>query len=266
MILSHRAALGGVQLDSVDPRIMVKGVATQAPREQEITAKKSGDGLRYIETRRESLEVTVRFGLRIFDDDMDEREELMEAVMAWANNLPGWLTTTQKPGRRLWVEKVTQPAPGDPYEWTNEYTLTFRAMAIPYWMDSTATSATLTSGNNNSKTMNIPGTMPTPMEMELTNSGSQTMNEMEISVAEGDVFYFESLGLGVGEKLVISHTEDGILQIRIKGTNDEYRDALDKRSAGSTDELMVPSGNNKTITITAGGAVTGTISCRGRYR
>ena len=265
MILMHRAALGGVQLDSVDSRIMVKGVSTSAPREREITSPTGGNGTRYVESQRESLEVSVRFGIRLYDDDMDDREEVMEKVMAWANNLPAWLTTTQKPGRRIWVEKAVQPAPGDPSEWTNEYTLTFRAYAIPYWQDSTATSKTLAAGDSNAKTFTVPGNTDTPLNMELTNGSGSTISSMTIQATGGSRFVFSSLGLAANEKLITSHDARGYVQIQIKNTSNEYRDAMEKRAPESSDDLTIQAGTNKTVTITAGGTLTGTISCNGRY-
>lgn len=265
MILSHRAALGGVQLDSVDSLIMVKGVSTQAPRENDITAPVGGNGLRFIRKKRESLEVQVRIGLRLFDDDMDDREELLEAVNGWAGNLPAWFTTTQKPDRRLWVESVQQPAAGDPYEWTNEYTYTFRALAVPYWQKTTATSVTLAAADSNTKTITVPGTAETVLDMELTNGTGNTINDLTIAAAGGGTFTFESLGLANGEKLVISHSNEGLLNIEIVNGNTR-RNAMDKRTGASSNDMIILPGSNKQITITAAGAMTGTISCYGRYK
>jgi len=265
MILSHRAALGGVQLDQVDSLIMVKGVSTSAPKETDITAPVGGNGLRFVRKKRESLEIQVRIGLRLFDDDMDDREELLEKVNGWAGNLPGWFTTTQKPDRRIWVESVQQPAAGDPYEWTNEYTYTFRALAVPYWQKATATSVTMAAADSNAKTITVPGTEETVLNMELTNSSGSTINTLKIQAAGGGMFEFTELELANGEKLVISHSNDGLLNIEIVNGNNR-RNAMDKRTGTSSNDMTILPGNNRQITITAAGTITGTISCYGRYK
>ena len=189
MILMHRVALGGVQLDSVDSRIMVKSVATQAPRENPLTAQRAGDGLRYIRTKRESLDVDVRIGLRIYDDEMDDREELMEQVCAWAKQLPGWLTTSQKPGRRLWVESVKTPAPGDPADWTNEFTFTFTAQSCPWWEDSDATTLTLAQDDEGSGTLTMPGSTETVMEATIQNKSGSTINTLTLSTGNSSMAF-----------------------------------------------------------------------------
>ena len=264
MQLSHRAALGGIQLDAVDSLIMVKGVSTMAPKEREITAPTGGSGLRFVEKTRDSLEVQVRIGLRLFDDDMDEREELLEKVNAWASSLPAWFTTTQKPDRRLYVESVQLPAAGDPYEWTNEYTYTFKAMAVPYWQKATATTVTLATTDSNTKTITVPGTAKTVLDMELTNGTGATIDALTIAAASGGTFIFSSLGLANGEKLIISHDNRGYLNIEIANGNTR-RNAMDKRTGESSDDMTILPGTNRAITITAAGALSGTISCYGRY-
>ena len=73
---------------------------------------------------------------------------------------------------------------------------------------------------------------------------------------------FTELGLEDGEKLVIGHGDDGLLYIRIY-TGSNYRQARDKRTGGSSDDLYVKPGA-RSITVT-GGTVTKSISCYGRY-
>lgn len=262
MQLKHRVALGGVQMDSLDSRMMVLSVATQAPQENDVTAQRGGNGTRFIRKQRTGLDVAVQCAMDIKKDRMDEREELMEAVNAWANNLPGWLTTTQKPGRRLRAESVKLPAAGDPFEWTNKYTFTFTAHAVPYWQDSTATEVTITAADENLSSISNPGTAETVCDVSLTNPGSGTIDSLTVRIGTGK-FIFENLGLEEDETLVISHDESGLLNIRIRsGTT--YRTAMDKRTTGSDNDLTAAPGSNA-VMITAAEDLTGTVSLYGRY-
>lgn len=260
MILMHRAALGGVQLDSVDNRIMVKGVATQAPNEKPLTAALAGNGARYLRTKRESQDVTVRIGLRIYDDEMDEREELIEQVNAWAGNLPNWLTTSQKPGRRIWVESVKVPAPGDPAEWTNEFTYTFTAQSSPWWEDTEATVLVMAQDDEGSGTLTMPGSADTVAEATIQNKSGDTLNTLTIA-ANDTAFTFTNLGLANNGTLTIDHVRAGgvtVLRARVGNAS-----KLAKMS-GDDELILHPGANN--IEYTAEGDVIVQVSARGRYR
>lgn len=260
MILMHRVALGGVQLDSIDSRIMVKGVATQAASEKPGTAQKATNGLRYNGTKRESLDVTVRIGLRIYDDEMDEREELMEAVNAWAKKLPGWITTTQKPGRRFWAEAVRTPAPGDPAEWTNEFTYTFTAYALPWWEDSEETSVTMTEGDEKEDTLVMPGSTDTAAEVTIQNTSGYTINQITITVNDTEMT-FTGLGLANNGYFTLDHQlVKGVYVLRAKIGNASKLNCM-----SGDDELILHPGENE-ISYSADGDVIATFSARGRYQ
>ena len=260
MILMHRVALGGVQLDSIDSRIMVKGVATQAASEKPGTAQKATDGLRYNGTKRESLDVTVRIGLRIYDDEMDEREELMEAVNAWAKKLPGWITTTQKPGRRFWAEAVRTPAPGDPAEWTNEFTYTFTAYALPWWEDSEKTSVTMTEGDEVEDTLDMPGSTDTVAEVTIQNTSGYTINQITITVNNTEMT-FTGLGLANNGYFTLDHQlVKGVYALRARIGNTSKLNCM-----SGDDELILHPGENE-ISYSADGDVIATFSARGRYQ
>ena len=259
MQLSHRAALGGTQLDAVDSLIMVKGVSTLAPKEREITAQTGGSGLRFVEKTRDSLEVQVRIGLRLFDDDMDDREELLEKVNAWASALPAWFTTTQKPDRRLYVESVQLPAAGDPYEWTNEYTYTFTAYEDPYWQNDTATTKALTQGNTGSDSITVPGSAESFADVTVQNKSGDTLNGITISI-NGNEMTFADLGLANNGTLTIDHViANGVMVLRAKIGNTSV---LANRTGA--DDFITKPGNNA-ISYSADGSAIVTVSVKGRY-
>lgn len=259
MQLMHRVAMDGTQLDSVDPRIMIKGVATQQPREADIATSAGRNGQRFLKKRRESLEVTVRVGLRIFDDDMDDREELMEKISAWANKLPAWLTTTQKPNRRIRIDAVKTPAPGDPAEWTNEYTYTFTAYEDPYWQNTNATSKALTQGSTGSDTLTMPGSAESLADVTVQNKSGSALDGITLEV-NGNAMTFTGLSLANNGSLVIDHVlTSGVMTLRARIGNTSV---LAKR-VGDDDFITKPGAN--TVQYSTTGAVIVTVSAKGRY-
>ena len=259
MQLMHRVALGGIQLDSIDSHIMIKGVATQQAKESDIASSAGWNGQRFLRKRRESLEVTVRVGLRYFDDDMDDREELLEMISAWANKLPAWLTTTQKPNRRIRVDAVKTPAPGDPAEWTNEYTYTFTAYEDPYWQNDTATTKALTQGNTGSDSITAPGSAESFADVTVQNKSGDTLNGITISI-NGNEMTFADLGLANNGTLTIDHViANGVMVLQAKIGNTSV---LANRTGA--DDFITKPGNNA-ISYSADGSAIVTVSVKGRY-
>ena len=259
MLLMHRVALDGTQLDSVDANIMIKGVATQQPREADVATSAGYNGQRYLRKRRESLDVTVRVGLKIFDDDMDDREELLEAISDWANKLPAWLTTTQKPNRRIRVDAVKTPAAGDPAEWTNEYTYTFTAYEDPYWQDTSATTKTLTQGSSGSDSITVPGSAESFADVTIQNKSGTVMDSITVSI-NGNQMSFNNLNLANNGTLTIDHVLTGgvyVIRARIGNTS-----VLNLRSGA--DDFITKGGANA-ITYSADGSASVSVSVKGRY-
>ena len=263
MQLLHRIALGGTELDSVDSKILIGSVSTGSPRETEITGQRGGNGTRFVRKRRDSIEVSVSAGIRTDRTEMSDRETVIEKVNKWAANLPGWLTTNQKPGRRMRVESVTLPAAGDPAEWTNKYTWTFKANCVPYWQDTTATTASIATTDSGSGSITIPGNTETVINAEIKNEGESDIDDIAIRIGTDSIFTFSALGLGAGKKLIISHGDDGILSIR-KEISDGTTSVLNKRTADSSNDLKAKPGI-KILTITTSGTISAVISCFGRY-
>ena len=262
MIFSHRVALNGVQLDSLDNRILVQGVEEAAGKEN-ISAVSlfGGVGQRITNRHRDYLDVTVRFSLRIRKDGLAARETLMEAIVAWAT-AGGWLTINYKADRRLRVVCQQLPTPGDPWNWTSTYSIVFRAYAVPYWQQVTPVTAS-GSGTTVTKSVTVAGSEKTVVDVTYKNNASSSCATFKVT-AGGSVIELSSLGLAAGETLSIDHDDDGRLRIRIKNSSDEWRSALDKRTAASSDDLWVNPGTVQVKTVAQRtGAVT--VSCAGRY-
>ena len=263
MVLKHRAAIGGMQLDSVDNRILVLGVASQAAKESEVTENRGGDGSRFVRVKRDSIEITVKVGIKAKRDDMAGREELMEEIVGWANNVPAWLTTDQKPDRRIWVESVRLPAAGDPWEWTNEFTLTFKACGVPYWQQIEPGIVSVRNVSNWGQYFGVPGNTNSVMNASFQNTSGSSCSSVKIT-AGSSIIQLTDVGLANGETLVIDHREDGLLRIRIRNSGGTYRSVLNKRTASSANDLNVKPGS-QLIGLNADKSGTVTFSCYGRF-
>lgn len=258
MQLLHRAALNGVQLDELDNRIIIKGIEEGAGKESVSSVSLGAtDGTRITGKRRDAVEVQVRFSLNIRRDDLQSRSDLFEAINAWAVK-GGYLTVNYKAGRRLYCDEVTLPGAGDQYKRTNEYTITFKAHAIPYWQQDPAQSAQTGTGTAASGAITAIGSARSVADVELKNMSGANINTATITV-NGYQMSFTNLGMGANETLKISHNDKGVLSIKV-GT----RSMMGKRSEGSADDLFVDPGNNS-FSFSAQRACRMTISCRGRF-
>lgn len=263
MQLMRRVQLGDQQLDELDSRIIITGVEEDAARLNYSAVSRFGaPGQRVTSMHRDTLDVTVKFALRIKKNDLVARSELFEKVAGWAMG-GGWLRLNYRPNRRLRVVCVTLPAAGDQVAWDTEYEITFRAYGVPYWQQSTPTTLTVNSAKALNRVMEIPGTADSVMNVEFQNISGMEISTLTVGT-DGGSFGFKSLGLKADEALVIDHTAEGLLRIRIRAASGGYRSALEKRTEESADDLVVRPGT-ATVKLTAQRAGKVTLSCYGRY-
>lgn len=261
MQLAHRAALNGVQLDEIDPRIIIKGIEGGAGKETVSTAGLgAGDGSRITGRRRDSIEVAVRFSMNIRRNALSERAAVLEAVNAWAAKC-GWLTINYKPDRRLLVDEAVTPGEGDLWKRLSEYTITFRAHAVPYWQAESETGGSTGIGGSGSGSFQAPGSAETVADAKLENMSGATINTASITIG-GKTMSFTGLGLGGGKSLVIDHIiADGIPVVRIRAG---IVSAMAKRTDGSADDFCIRPGTVG-FSFSAQRACRLTVSCRGRF-
>ena len=260
MILAHRVALNGTQLDSLDSRINIKAVEEGAGKDT-IGAAATGrrSGQRIQTRRRETLDVVVKFSI-LEPDSLTARETVLEAVNNWAAG-GGILTLNYRTGRQLNVVCAQCPGAGDAYEWTTVYAITFRAYEVPYWEESTAATGT-DSGDTGSVSLTVNGSAETVAEVSFKNTSGSTVDTFSVTAGDSTIA-FTDLGLANNETLEIDH--DGkLIRIRIKGTGGTYRSAMGKRTAASDDDLYILPGS-RTVSYTAAGSGSFTASVRGRF-
>lgn len=267
MKLTRRVALNGKQLDTVDDRIVISSVEPADGREN-ISAvdAASGYGQRVTGNRRSTLDMVVKF--RILEhghtkNGLQGRAEVLEKVNAWAAD-GGVLTVNYKPERRLNVILAQAPGEGSLWDYTKEFTITFRAYAIPYWEQENANSIVIGgSAATGSGTAVIDGSAKTQVNAQLYNNSGKEINTATVKVGS-NTMEFSALALAGGETLVIDHTSNGLVRIRIRNTVGGYRSAMAARSTSSANDFMVSPGNTA-CSFTAQRACRLTVSWRARY-
>ena len=266
MISKRRVSLQNVQLDELDDRIIVQGIEATAGKDTINTVSQWGaDGSRVTGRHRDSLDVNIRFSIRIKPNQFEERSVVFEKVATWAMG-GGWLRTNTKPDRRIRVICAQLPAEGDALAWTNEYSITMRAYGVPYWQSETETSARIQDVDTTSLNLGIPGNVATVMNVDFYNNSGDTINDFQIKAGDRKIV-LANLGLDYKETLHIDHNDNGnrsVLRIRIENTAGSYRSVLSKRTAASHDDLYVDPGIVK-MQMTAGGEGTLVLSCNARY-
>ncbi len=267
MILARRVALDGVYLDDLDSRIVISSVET-ADGKDNITAvdMATGYGQRITGERRSTLDIVIKFRIHNYGRSaagMQARAEVLEKVNAWAA-LGGYLTVNFKPDRRVHVVLAQAPGEGSLWTFDKEFQMTFRAYGIPYWEQETARTISFGgSGTSGSGTATIEGSVKTQADVILSNTSGMTINAASVNVG-GYAMTFASLGLGANEALVIDHTAEGLVRIRIRSAGGSYRSVMGCRSPESTNDFMAAPGA-RGCAYSAQRACSMTVSWRARY-
>ena len=260
MQLAHRVALNGTQLDSLDSRIIIKAIEEGAGKESiSAVGAASGDGQRITSRRRDTMDIVVKFSLNIDESEMQSRATLLESINKWDSG-GGVLTVNYRTGRQARVVCVQAPGGGDLWEWTNVYSITFRAYGVPYWTETTPTTYTQSSVSSISSgaSITVNGSARTPLEFEFKNTSGSTVNTFSITAGDRTIS-LSDLGLANNSTLTLDHDERGVQRIRVGSTS-----KLACRSEESDDELWAEPGT-VSITMTAGGAGNLTVKSYGRF-
>ena len=218
MILTKRVALGGQQLDELHDAIVIRSIDPGVPREN-ISAvdRMGGSGQRITGSHWETLDVSITYAIDIPKMQMAERRAVFDLVNTWANR-KGWLTVNWLENRRMYVDKVILPGSGDLWEWTNEFTIVFRAYNVPFWTDEAP--AQVTGGIASSGRVVIPvgGNTGSVLDVSFRNRSNMTINNFWVQ-ANGNRITLSNLGLGGSSTLNIHHGTDGLLRIEVDGSS-----------------------------------------------
>ena len=265
MQLKHRATLDGVQLDEIDSRILIQKIETGDGKENISTVGLAGgSGSRVTNAHRDSIDITVRFCIKLRKTEMAEREAVLEKVNAWAYG-GGWLETNYKENRRIRVFRAQAAGAGDPWDWTKVYAVVFRACGVPYWQEKDPQTVMRTNTHSEVMTLGVNGSEKTAMEATFLNTSGAVINTFSLNTGESRMA-FTGLGLANGESLVIDHDDNGercLLRLRIRNGN-SWRSVLNNRTPESSDDLYISPGVHQ-IQMAAGGDGRITVSASGRF-
>ncbi len=239
-------ALNGVSLASLDPRIHVTDVIECAP-----AFRLTNPCPHQPHRTREKLTVQVRF--RLLEQDVTARRTLMQRVLAWADG-GGALSTLDRPGQRLQVLCESLPAMSA-LDWTEEMTLSFAALADPYWVDEAAVRLTADA----SGILSIPGNAGlAPVDVTIVNTGDTAITSLGVAAAL-TAMVFEGIDLPAGGAFTL-RTEGGVPSAKVGSAS-----VLMNRTSDSADLLLAPCGADSAVFVTAASPVSATFSARGRY-
>lgn len=258
MRLSRRIALGDVQLDEIHSSIVIRGIDTGVPKESIAAVNRMGGaGQRMTGQHWETMDVAVRFAIDVPKRQMELRREIWESVMAWALR-GGWLTVGHLPNRRLYADKAILPGSGDLWEWTEEFTITFRAYNVPFWQDANPSAVAVRGVSTWSGTLGVPGHFQTVADVTFRNTSGSTMTGFSVTAGESTLT-LSGISLANNADLVIHHGTDGLLRITAGGVS-----VYDKLTESSSDDLYIDPGT-AAVSMAAGKAGNLTVQCFGRY-
>lgn len=255
----YSAWINGQGLQDIDDSIYIVDIVEQEPDTEIMKTERSmGSGTHFLRVNRHSLTVVIRFAVR--ERDPARRASVVERIRGWAQS--GYLTLSDKPGRRLYVVCDRFPV-GSSMRWADTLEISLTGYDVPWWEDEREETVTITphltsndlySGNG---AIFMPGYVSSPANAVMTAKGN--VNSFRITRGDGRVIRFENLGMESGDVFTVSHDERGIVAFAVNGES-----VMDKRTASSDDELTLDPGNNKVYTHGDGDYIA-RIYGRGRY-
>ena len=256
MILSKRVSLGGVQLDELHERIVIRSIDSGVPKENiSTTDRMGGYGQRITGQHWEALDVNVGYAIDIPKREFAERRAVFDLVNTWAMKT-GWLVTNERPGQKIYIDKTVFPSAGDLWDWTSEYKLVFRAYNVPFWQNDQAALATSGITSGGSVWLNVDGNVDTVVDATFANRSGMTINNFWVQVS-GNRITLKNMELGGSETLRIHHGTDGLLRIQI-GSRSVY-----DRYTGADDLYTSP--GDRQVSFGADRAGILTAQCAGRW-
>lgn len=266
MILSRRIAFNDSWLDELDDAIVIRSIDPGTPKQNvQAVNRMGGAGQRMTVRHWEMIECSVTFAINIPRNQLKARRQVFDAVVAWANNT-GWLKINYMQDRRMHVDSVVIPSPGDLWNWTDEYTIVFRAYNVPFWQ-STLVTKTISGTTVGGIAMEVPGNVESVLDATVTNKSGKTISYLSMTVKQGSKelsnLQLNDISLPENGVVEISHGTNGILTIKKKSGNSS-ESIMNKLNASSSDDLFIRPGDIS-ITFSAERAVTVDFSLRGRY-
>ena len=255
-------ALNGIELHSLDVRIVLQGVDEGAASWNITAGNRAGnDGQHVTSVEKRYRDVIVSFAIAE-KRDLISRSDIIQRVCAWAA-AGGDLTVSYRDRQKLRVICAQMPSVKTLTKWAETYSITFRAYDIPFWQSMDAENATVSATTSGSASIRVKESAGGKLCFEATNGSGGTVDTVSVS-ANGKTMAFSSLSLANGEKLIVDYDEKDIQRIRIKNTSNVYRSAMAKRTTASADDIPLKTGGN-TISVTSGAALSWNLYTYGRW-
>ena len=247
-------ALGGVSLHELDSRIYVEDIK-EDPNDTMETVSRAGYGTFPLTSpERDSLVIKVTGYVK--ERDRTAREAVYQKILGWCTN--GWFTKNTRPGQRIYVY-CTKPPGTETYE-SARLEIEFTAYGEAYWQDTTPVSVSSSSAVSSATvTLHPNGTRECFLEADITPSGG-TLTSVSISVGS-QVIELSGLSTAAGTVLKIDYTVDHILRIRSGSSS-----VLKRRTADSSDEIILEPGADNTVELEFNTACNYTIKARSLWR
>ena len=252
-------ALNGIELHSLDGRIILQGVDEGSASWNITTGNRAGNSGQHVTgIEKRYRDVIVNFAIAE-KRDMIQRANIIQMVCAWAA-AGGDLTVSYRDRQKLRVVCTALPSVKNLDKWAETYSITFRAYQVPFWVSMDPESATISAGTSGSASLRVKESAGGKLCFEATNSSGSTVDAVTVG-ANGKTLTFSSLGLVNGEKLIGDYDDNDIQRLRILNGS-TYRSVLDKRT-GADDVLLNCGGN--TISVTSGSALSWKVYTYGRW-
>ena len=248
-------ALNGPGLADLDSRIYVEDITEDVNTDLE-TMQRAPYGLFPMNNPgRGSITIKVKFMIK--ERNRTERMAVFQKVRGWATQ--GWFTMNTRPGQQLYVF-CTKPPAFETFDLAARMDIEFTAYGEAFWQDITPVSVSVTSAVSSATASITPkGTQECFLEAEIKPS-SGTLTSVTITVGT-QTFTLSDLSVTKTTPLKIYYDELHLLHIESGSTS-----LLNKRSAASSDDILLVPNQSNSVSLTFSRACTYTIKARGLWR
>lgn len=244
--------MNGVPLSSLSPSVYISSIICKPAAITVNTARTAGrDGERPESLYRNGTSVQVGFYLKKTDNVF--RQELMDAVKAWARE--GILQVSDMPYKRLRVRCIEYPYVPDTCDWSTQISMKFQAYEQPFWEECQETSLTLT-GSSGSGVLYVPGNAGKTL-VEVTAVPTGSLENISLTVGSTGIA-LTGVSATSAAPVTISYDENGIQRIQCGNTS-----ILSKRTG--SDDLEAECGTRTAVSFSASAAVNVTFRARGLW-
>lgn len=247
-------ALGGVSLHELDSRIYVEDIKEDPNNTMETVSRAGYGTFPLTSPERDSLVIKVTGYVK--ERDRTAREAVYQKILGWCTK--GWFTKNTRPGQRIYVY-CTKPPGTETYK-SARLEVEFTAYGEAYWQDTTPVSVSSSSAVSSATVSITPsGTQECFLEAEIAPS-SGTLTSVTITVGS-QTLALSGLSVTKTAPLKIYYDEMHLLHIVSGSTS-----LLNKRSAASSDDILLVPNQSNSVSLTFSRACTYTIKARGLWK